>query len=89
MTMTWQPIETAPKNIEILVSEYRVAKNHDSPDDRRYDYLCCYYIEMAKYRPHGCGIEQRKHKEGFYSSYNFDRILFPTHWMPLPEKPTI
>ena len=66
MTMTWQPIETAPKDGDglILTNGYIV---------------CCGYWEDD--------IQTWLYHE-YPDSYNAYRI-YATHWMPLPEKPTI
>lgn len=64
--MTWQPIETAPKDFtkEILLTN-------------KTDVVLAHFDE---------------HKQIWeYYDYFNECILeyYPTHWMPLPEKPTI
>lgn len=77
--MNWQPIETAPKDREILVLNSKgvgVAKWVEEP-----------YTPI--YRPSGfqgvvCGWE------AWYGGQEYDMVIDnPTHWMEMPEPPKL
>lgn len=89
---TWQPIETAPKNIDVLVLHGRrvfVARYVSSKTLR--GFLCSadglaeydvidddYYCPAGWYQHNYC-----KHCDSNYAGL----YMNPTHWMPLPKSP--
>jgi hypothetical protein len=85
-THGWQPIETAPRGVEVLLFE---------PASDRYKSLGLSH----KRSDHGGGIFTGITDEHGFWSYSFmgdkdERDTYfgdsvnPTHWMPLPEPPT-
>lgn len=75
----WQPIETAPKDGEVIL----IFK----PDERmvgQYTLTAYWNDEEGGFIPAG-GI----HKQGYYSAVAGKDQGYPTHWMPLPNSPVI
>ena len=74
--MTWQPIETAPKDGQyVLVFDPESRRSRVCQWDREFEYGRSGYIGAWTDRPVlSFGCEECK-------SYQ------PTHWMPLPEPP--
>ena len=73
--MTWQPIETAPKDgTHILVYAYG-------------EYSSAYYVakEIDDEEYCGKGMYRKVKIDAGYLHYETDK--YPTHWMPLPEPP--
>ena len=69
MTMTWQPIETAPTDgTKILVCHIDLYRPITA--------------QWSCYHPNRKGEETWREAGSRY-------IVNPTHWMPLPEKPSI
>lgn len=74
--MTWQPIETAPRNGTIVDVWLGDAEEEDidfycSPGTRR---ACDWSWRDGKWRPHIRGL-------------SLTVFVQPTHWMPLPAPP--
>lgn len=69
--MSWQPIETAPRDGRQLLAFARGA--HGERD---------VYYGVAEWALDGPGRIQ-PHTEGWFWSY----AIRPTHWMPLPSPP--
>lgn len=105
---TWQPIDTAPIDRDILVwydhdaDPYQDPDNPDNPD-RLTPYAT--WAESGQFLS-GSGICIARHHPQYYvdegdfgQSYHlpaawfaremdeYDRVVNPTHWMPLPEAP--
>lgn len=85
--MTWQPIETAPKDgSHILLLEYRNAEDYQSSICIGFwgDYRAGYAFDNpANYRWIDWGA-------GLLDEYGGDEVwstTTPTHWQPLPEPP--
>lgn len=80
MMTTWQPIETAPRDgTKILVC-------------RRFPFDCWHY-DVAKWaikREHISGWAKKvgEYSERYDENWEWFEIR-PTHWMPLPEPPTL
>lgn len=72
--MTWQPIESAPKDgTRVLVCA--ISKNR----------ISVYLPQVAffgTYHPNAKGKQ-------CWRAANMGIIINPTHWMPLPEQPTL
>jgi hypothetical protein len=66
--MTWQPIETAPKDERYILAYFGNSKKWPLA------------IAIA-YQPSGCGSYRDASDDVYFSTK-------PTHWMPLPEKPS-
>ncbi len=78
--MTWQPIETAPRD-GVTFQAWMT----DGRSGRRVEQC---WEPYARFNEHGAfEIWGRTDydQEGFYCDYNAE--WFPTHWMPLPEPP--
>ena len=104
MNMTWQPIETAPKDgsmflIYITGFKYTKYNANDKYKRKEISEIC-----ISQYVPHSDsffvddGIISWKvdslHFKGkddckFSCGYHCIEEYQATHWMPLPEKPTI
>jgi hypothetical protein len=78
--MTWQPIETAPKDGTHILLFDPEADYDSSWNDYEGRYLP--RIAVAHWKPYPNGYGGWK---GYYSG--IDAIENPTHWMPLPEPP--
>lgn len=73
--MKWQPIETAPRDgTRILTYEVLKPDPSDPEDDELDTMVICYWLENEEF---GDGWRED------FSGYR----CYPTHWMPLPEKP--
>ena len=71
--MTWQPIETAPTNVAVLV----FVPDREHYGDGIYRAIL---VDM--------GTGRRWHSTGLAVGRDIDRDSPPTHWMPLPSPPT-
>ena len=82
----WQPIETAPKDMYILV--YAPINLHSIVTG---DYTV-HQIVMAqwdKYENAFCVFGTHRERPDEYSSSEVIRVRNPTHWMLLPEPPEV
>ncbi len=69
----WQPIETAPKGVELLLYE------PDVPDD-------CPLFLLGSYVDFGDAVPEGYHS-GWFDTMTGRYEIHPSHWMPLPEPP--
>lgn len=74
LAIGWQPIETAPKNISVL--GYIPNAEHYGPGVYR-----CIKVDL------GTGV--RWSVTGLHMGRDTGPDYEPTHWMPLPEPPTM
>lgn len=74
--MEWQPIETAPRDQNVIV-----CRPYPFGDGRR---VC-----IARYDDDACNKNPRPYwrSSGQWASKTQDRLSLPTHWTPLPEPP--
>lgn len=71
----WQPIETAPSNMTVLVSGFATEAYTELPTDKRW------LVVAVKLDGHW----YRSYTDG---SQNGAELLPPTHWMRKPEDPS-
>ena len=71
--MSWQPIETAPKETSVLIYGFWEGELHAKEDQRE--------IWKAHFAYDKWWIEGGE----FYAQH----VISPTHWMPLPEPPNV
>lgn len=81
--MTWQPIETAPKDQWILAYQpHGIAAGKVFMGGRCY---VCKWAYMDEYwYDKSSNVLERKSHEETVTTYH---TCTPTHWMPLPEPP--
>jgi hypothetical protein len=93
----WQPIETAPKGVWVVV--YAPRTKYLKPNKRNYVSVGGRQL-VAKWHPYDGGNMMHKMKDhavelgekfgGFWTTHPNGRnpiIGMPTHWMPLPSPP--
>lgn len=69
----WQSIESAPKDVEILIGKFR-------GDDFDFHRSTMFYLQSNEM--------EGEYFEGWVWSEDYGGMEDPTHWMPLPEPPT-
>lgn len=75
--MTWQPIETAPRRVSVLIAGGTYRTDQDWADDwRPFNHVTVAFLREGDKEWIG---DQLAHDEFFWHR--------PTHWMPLPEPP--
>jgi hypothetical protein len=72
--MKWQPIETAPTNVSILI----FLPNWDHYGHGVYRAI---HVDM--------GTGQRWHTTAYAMGRDLCSSMNPTHWMPLPDPPQV
>lgn len=84
--MTWQPIETAPKDgTVILLSDGKIAwPGGWNPSVHGHPYPWVFMEDLKDHQPHGCCDNE----EDSRINVNAWRDDGPTHWMPLPPPPS-
>ena len=96
--MNWQPIETAPKDKDILVWFDHDADLFQDPNDplrltdyaanaEGGDFLNGKGFAVAKWFPQQWE-SQDEYGSGYWLSAGYEAVCNPTHWMPLPEPPS-
>lgn len=84
--MTWQPIDTAPKDVLVMV--YTPPQKYDWPDSIRidFDYIDTdiaedYWFNHGEQYEHFCCVAKPEGSIGPKQKAPY------THWMPLPQPP--